>query len=165
MKTTILLNSLLSLLLGTTFVLKADPNGPEGQNFSLNLTQAQNYELLTNMVWTSEGLMPLRKNQPALFQSKPFHLELDRVGQFQTFASAVQLNNFDEDLFQLFISFSPDGVEWGSWQEAHHDHEAMPTDSSFTTELLFISPEETYFRYLLQFSANTSGKPIVKVQG
>lgn len=136
----------------------------EFNSLLLDFTKQLPSQQLINLVWTTEGLIQLNKNQEGLFLSVPQEIALDQPGQFQTFATSLKVANYDPTNLYLSVRFSEDENEWGDWEELAPNHEGIVTDTSMTSELLYLPQSIRYFQLRVEYSAFFSGLPAAKIQ-
>ncbi|MEM7372344.1 MAG: N-acetylmuramoyl-L-alanine amidase [Bacteroidota bacterium] len=132
-------------------------DGAESSSILLDFTRQVPAEQLINLLWTNDGLTQLHKNQEAVFVSQPQIINLNQADQFQTFATRLNLTNYDSTLLSVSVRFSADENGWKQWQLLKPYHEGMYSDTAWTSELLYLPLEIQYFQLMLEFHSSFSG--------
>lgn len=137
---------------------------PVSQSQVIDFTDNPPSEQQVNLIFTVDGIMPLKSNQSAFYLSKTYSIPVVPNGPFITFAPVLNLMNYDENYFLLFVRFSRDSMNWNSWEAVDRAAHPSHDDSTFYGEMKYLENTTRYYEFRLLFSSVPGARPPIVVR-
>ena len=123
----------------------------ETHRLYVNFREVQTSQVETNILHTSDGITPLRKDQEGYFVSNTQLMPISGAYPFITFTPVAKMDNFLPGRFEIRIRFSKDDIIWEDWRPVERSHEIEYSDTLFIGNMLFLDTSFHYFEYMIVF--------------